>query len=376
MNRIQVMTLRGATMLCLAAGCAEDAPTPPVAAPGKQTKQTERRKGRLVAEGALTGNALTVRVTVYTECRTITTTASGGKSKISMTEWSDCDSDRVEDAEISVTAGSIVLTGKTNEGGKSILDLTTIVRSTNDPGMGHITATLPGGEKALADVSLGGAPAYARWKAVEDSQRKAAAEAIEAKADNQARQAHAQSDAAVLQEIEAGLMGERFPSSGRWTDEQLARFKRLHTLIGSISGERFTKEEKARRSAVERKMGALLPAFTAAWEAARVEGKRRALITGRKIVLASITTPSTASFVGDEILLQCSSGFLTTVHDVDFQNAFGAMIRRRMCVKFNPTTEKIVASGDGAGGFSLDTACSAMWLKCDVLDGWKALVGF
>lgn len=158
---------------------------PRVATQRKGGTEAQRRKRPSTVESALKGNMLTIRVdSNVVECRTVTTTpVSGGKTQTTETDWELCDSDREADVMINLTAGSLALTGKTNDAGKATIDVTTIVRSTSDPIKGYITAILPGGEKVLAEVYLGEAPAYARWKALDDAQKRSAAAEAGAKKD-------------------------------------------------------------------------------------------------------------------------------------------------------------------------------------------------
>lgn len=54
---------------------------------------------------------------------------------------------------------------------------------------------------------------------------------------------------------------------------------------------------------------------------------------GRKAVLGQLKAPSTARFASDEVALQCpDKDTFITVHEVDAQNGFGAMIRDHLCV--------------------------------------------
>lgn len=54
---------------------------------------------------------------------------------------------------------------------------------------------------------------------------------------------------------------------------------------------------------------------------------------GRQAILKVVKAPSTTRFVSDRVLLQCPGhNRYATVHEIDSQNSFGAMIRTKLCV--------------------------------------------
>jgi hypothetical protein len=109
--------------------------------------------------------------------------------------------------------------------------------------------------------------------------------------------------------------------------------------------------------------------------AARASAKKTAVATGRRIVLTTLRAPSTATFAADVVVGECSSGYVMTAHDVDAQNAFGAMIRNRVCPKFNPTTQRIVVSRDD-DGVHVDVSCDTGVWTCDTMNRWQWTIGF
>lgn len=70
-------------------------------------------------------------------------------------------------------------------------------------------------------------------------------------------------------------------------------------------------------------------------EAGRTSSNSEVIQAGRTIVTSQLKAPSTASFVSDSIVFSCPSGTYATVHEVDAQNGFGAMIRSQACAVFN-----------------------------------------
>jgi hypothetical protein len=201
--------------------------------------------------------------------------------------------------------------------------------------------------------------------------------------ENTSRQAHAEMRG-LLDQLEQGLARVNPP----WTDERLRAFGRLVQLAEAMTqikkktpGVLLPPEDEERARKVGARMSTLVAGYAKALEASQAKATKLALVTGRKVVLAKLRAPSTARFVSDDVLLQCPLGYVVTVHEVDAQNGFGAMVRGRFCPKFNATTERIVVSGSAVdigngAGFSIDTDCSSMWLSCNTLDGWKATVGF
>ena len=122
---------------------------------------------------------------------------------------------------------------------------------------------------------------------------------------------------------------------------------------------------------------------SAAARLAKDEDDRKAQVVavGRQLVLSTLRSPSTARFSAEAVLLECPSGYRVTVHNVDAQNGFGAMIRNRACVKFNPVTRQILMSRN-ASGVSVDTTCaedvgrSPMLTDCAYLDRWVLTAKF
>jgi hypothetical protein len=76
------------------------------------------------------------------------------------------------------------------------------------------------------------------------------------------------------------------------------------------------------------------PAAPESYSVSRAE----ATAAGRKIVLAQLKDPETASFKEEAVLAICPSGIAATVHVVRAQNSFGAFGQTSMCTLFNLAT--------------------------------------
>lgn len=371
----------------LGAGCA---PRDPANDPsyGSAPAQ-ERREGKFILTAKLDGAAVVAVLARETLCRdrapargAVVVVGGAARARGNGGSWEPCGVSPVAGASLELGMNTPTkLVQSTNSEGMARFDLSGVEPTPELVRKQQAGVFFKEGAVLPAIVDLSPCPVMAGWKAtIAEAETKQAAE----KARQQAERAEQDAQAAharmlrLLDQIEKELATIKPP----WTDERVAAFAHVLDLIDSMGDLKrkhpvvqFSAADQARVAKVSSRMDSLFPGYRSATEAAQAKAAKLALVTGRKVVLATLRAPSTARFVGDSVLLQCASGYVVSAHDVDAQNGFGAMVRGRFCAKFNPTTQRIVVSGTG-GGFSVDTSCDPIWLACDTLDHWKATVGF
>jgi small ligand-binding sensory domain FIST len=117
----------------------------------------------------------------------------------------------------------------------------------------------------------------------------------------------------------------------------------VRTYLRSFADGKHGSEARSLVSAQDERLRALGERHRLAEQAAQAaaaqreqaaQAKARALVIplGRRGVLQALKSPSTASFVSDQVLYQCAAGdIIFTQHEVDSQNGFGAMVRESVC---------------------------------------------
>lgn len=283
-------------------------------------------------------------------------------AKVEQTTWKGCDTKPVSNASISLRAGTVSTTAKTDQNGAATLDLAEFVASTSDPKSGLINVDA-GGRTASASAILSGAPFYSTWSA------KQLAEA-NARLAEQAEAKHAR-ELKLLEEVERGLPQIK----GKWDDAKMALFAKLAQNVKSISGESFTPKEKSRLTAAMAGFDSLVDSYNDQVRDAQARADQGKVHAGRRVVLSRAKSPSTVRFISDAVVLSCPGGFIT-LHEFDGQNAFGAMIRSRVAVEIDTARGRIDSAEESSAlAFSLFVARTsnddAQECKTHHLDGSK-----
>lgn len=234
-------------------------------------------------------------------------------------QWKACGTRPVADSSLHLDFGDgqqVVAT--TNAQGQAHFDLSSVRWSDEVLKARH--AKVASGGQQLGNVDLTHMPQYTEWQRRQQQ-------------DNEQRRKEVAHDAALkaLQEIESGSRTAGPP----WTEPRMNTFAGLILAFKGIDASALTDPERKRLDAAAAALDTNLPSFKKELAASEARAAQKAIPTGRQVILSQLKSPSTANFVSDSMLLQCSSGTFITRHTVDAQNGFGAMIRQETCATFN-----------------------------------------
>lgn len=291
---------------------------------------------------------------------------------VDRTDWSPCDAP-VPAAGISVEVivGGVKKQLKTNDSGEASFPLEMFSGVDNKPDEALVFTIPQDQDKIEHSVSIEKTEFYVEWhkkRQQQDRERQIAAEemarrkaqeisVIEKKAQTEKFEMLEKrlsklvvvvnmSQFLELKELEAirntiivDLIPISMKSRVARTDKRLASLSNSpgsKSMQAVVDRERQREEEEKRREVEERRRKA--EAEKAAENARKEKIIETVLIAGRKAVLRGLRTPSTANFLSDTIGHICENGVFVTIHEVDAQNLYGAVVRNNFCALIHAPT--------------------------------------
>ncbi len=285
-------------------------------------------------------------------------------AKVEETTWEGCDVKPLPNAMVSLQAGSVSASAKTDAEGKAIFDLDQFATSKSDPKQATVGVEKDG-RSASTSIALTMAPFYERWNTsplAQAERRAAVASSMAPKVDHCA--GWFVPETATVRATQHQLMPDDVREQTSLADSEcnlealrkgivggspLADFmrgcrKRKGNEYCSTREQMIASGQDPNAPELNERRFASIGALQGQKVAAAV------LSRGRQAIFARLKSPSTAKVVREASAVRCPSGITATVHELDAQNSFGAMLRQQHCALVPSTGAAIPVSCDLIGG--------------------------